>query len=573
LCVGFESKGQIIKLQALSIHNTEKKALDICNGCISDINGTIKIKFEKKNLENEIFNFSNSNKQIDLNELNEIKHIINLQNEILKLTNKSQKEDPEGLVSRVLREKLLEHYDYIIESEKLTDLYNNYSNNYDEEFPVGESNESPPRLEYIFDQFSKLIIKYSDEIKKSLNESKVTFSLAGFKKTKTGLQEIKVSDDFDDYEGDQYNVNRWQFGITQETRAQVNEISNLANNLNNSVDEYSGNLKAGLKNIITNQGCLTRLISLENSVQNETPEGFGQEFKQKITDSFDNMKRVNDDIGFFSSTAQYNEINVNYNNAERTIMRLNAVFNTLDSTTVNRLGDLKKPSLNVFVDDYRNCKQKLINVREILAQIIFIVRNIKKASESTIELGEKVKRLPPDMIPDSSFFDLTETGERHDGDKIILRAVLEKEVENGNKIRKTLEERFFLVYQVGLHSIVKPSLIFADPLGAGMNIAPMKSRFRFAPSYSVLFKWGSRKSTIYNELLNLGIGVNFASPDFDTDGVPEFAVSLEATLLKDFFSIGRGYNLGVDAPLWFFGFRLPLNNIGIPIFNSITNDN
>ena len=436
-----------------------------------------------------------------------------------------------------------------------------------------DSKEIPPLFEFAFDKFSNRIEELSTKIKESLLESKATFSLAGFKKTKNGFQEIKVSDAFDDYEGDQYYVNRWQFGINQETRDQVEEISDLANNLNESVDEFSGNLKSGLKNIFINQKCLSKLISLEDGIQDETTAGFNQKFKQKLEDVFDSMIKVNDDIAFFSSAPVLSEVDINYNRVDGTINELNSIFNALDTATVKGLGQLNMPSLNIFVDNYQNCKQNLIDVREILAKIIFIVQHIKKASESAMELGDKVKQLPPDMIPDSSFFDLTRTGERHNGDKIILRAVIEKEVENGKKIGKILEERFFIVYQIGLHSIVKPSLIFADPLGTGMNIAPMKNRFRFAPSYSILFKWGSRRSAVYNEILNLGIGLNFASPDFDADGVPEFSVALEATLLRDFLSIGRGYNFGVDAPLWFLGFRLPLNNVGIPIFNSATNDN
>ena len=101
-------------------------------------------------------------------------------------------------------------------------------------------------------------------------------------------------------------------------------------------------------------------------------------------------------------------------------------------------------------------------------------------------------------------------------------------------------------------------------------IAPCANkRFQFAPSYSVLFKFGSRTSKAINEIWQPSIGVNFGALDFNTDAVPEFSTALEFTFLKDYFSFGYGYNFGADADYFMVGFRIPVGTLPLPMFNNI----
>jgi hypothetical protein len=109
-------------------------------------------------------------------------------------------------------------------------------------------------------------------------------------------------------------------------------------------------------------------------------------------------------------------------------------------------------------------------------------------------------------------------------------------------------------------------MILARPLVPDVKAT---HKFLFAPAYSVLFRWGSRKSKFYNDFVNVGVGLNFSAPDFNFDGVPEFAVAGAVSAFKDYLEIGYGYNFGHDGWFWFLGFRIPFASASLPVLNSV----
>ena len=116
---------------------------------------------------------------------------------------------------------------------------------------------------------------------------------------------------------------------------------------------------------------------------------------------------------------------------------------------------------------------------------------------------------------------------------------------------------------LGARSETVVGMILANPKSEFQNDTDRE--FFFAPSAALLLKFGSRNSYFYNEFLDFGIGVNFAAPDFDTDGTPEFGLGLMLTAFKDVLSVGYNYNVTLNDPYWFFGVNLPFNLPGLPV--------
>ena len=111
-------------------------------------------------------------------------------------------------------------------------------------------------------------------------------------------------------------------------------------------------------------------------------------------------------------------------------------------------------------------------------------------------------------------------------------------------------------------------MIMADPYNAD-SLAEVEAlqerRFLYAPSAGLLFKLGLRSSRFYNEFLSPGLGVSISTPDFDTNGEPEFGTGLVLTAFKNLLSIGINYNVTLDVPYWSFGVNLPISLPGVPI--------
>ncbi len=186
--------------------------------------------------------------------------------------------------------------------------------------------------------------------------------------------------------------------------------------------------------------------------------------------------------------------------------------------------------------------QNLLGVRQINADIL--------------AFSESVLRLDIDRIPEAIEFRLRYSGERRDGDRILVRALLGT-AGGRAPAREDYELTMFRI-QVHLETVV--GLIFADPLGSSQ----VTGRFQAGPSYSVLLKRGSRKSIARNRFLLIGAGLNIAALDFDHDDTPELAVGGVISLLGDYVQGGIGYNVPRDRGYWFFGLRLPVPTFTLP---------
>jgi hypothetical protein len=258
------------------------------------------------------------------------------------------------------------------------------------------------------------------------------------------------------------------------------------------------------------------------------------------------------------------------NYAENLFDSLNRVltdFQALDKSlnnTITKLDTSTVPQLNSALTDLKTgytAGKKIVADQIKAIKEIFDSKNLlqisltEKITESLLKLGNEVTNLPLDNVTDHTTLDLKRTTVRKNGDLLSFKAVLTKSSpEKEKQEEKTIDYTSIGLYQIGLHNSIQAALILTDNVSG--EFASNK-QFQFNPSYSVLFKWGSRKSSFYNDFVELGVGINMATLDFDNDDDPEVGMGLVVSAFKDYLQVGYGRNFGVDQDYWFFGIRLP----------------
>ncbi|MEL6254457.1 MAG: hypothetical protein AAFR87_20780 [Bacteroidota bacterium] len=162
-------------------------------------------------------------------------------------------------------------------------------------------------------------------------------------------------------------------------------------------------------------------------------------------------------------------------------------------------------------------------------------------------------------------------GSRNPGDEILIKASLEigTNQNDPNFESKQLYRKVLKIQRINPYIRMSSSFILANPYTRDKIPAiDLENNFQFVPTYGIILKWGSRKNNFYNNFVNLGLGFAFSSPDFNTDGTPEFGAGVMATAFRDILSAGWGWNFGIDAPCSFVGFNIPFSIGGLPSGNN-----
>ncbi|MBC7892478.1 MAG: hypothetical protein H7Y12_09715 [Sphingobacteriaceae bacterium] len=174
-----------------------------------------------------------------------------------------------------------------------------------------------------------------------------------------------------------------------------------------------------------------------------------------------------------------------------------------------------------------------------------------------LQFGTQVRRFALDSLPGSTAFSLLTTGRRSEGDYVLVK--VQAETASARPIDLAAEQ--IHLFKVVPHVETVAGIIFAAPYHP--NQTQLTRRFQTMPSYSVLVRGlidrnRRRKSIAYHNLMDVGIGLNAASLDFNKDDVPELGLGLVVSVFRDYIQAGTGYNIHNDNPYWFFGIRLPL---------------
>ena len=475
-----------------------------------------------------------------------------------------------------------------MEGEKypeIQDMYNEFSALYNLTYSRTQrrsagSDGIPFRDEFIFVEMAKKATQLAEQVEGNLSNSTVRFLLSGLMETKKGQRNVNLSNTVDDYAPKRFTIPRWQTEMTPEDQQRLRDIGQLASQLNRLMDTKGSDIVNWLKDSFNANECLKdmedRLLSIPQVITTIAPE-LADRAKAIAEEPYRQARRLSEEYTDnlanapgMSSVALLQRFSASLLGTADSIESL---VLGIDDKLIKLLEEVPSdPKIQAFRTTYESCREKLQadknKIMNIAGRLSTMFGNSKGAARAAAKLDEKVKRLSYDEIPEKVRVNLDNTGRRANGDVMIIRAILEAPgVGGAPPVSKIIDERNFKLQQIGMYSIIKPMLLLADPIGSGDNIDLEGKRFQFAPSYSVLFKFGSRTSKAYNEIWQPGLGVNFGALDFNTDAVPEFGAALEFTILRDYFSVGYGYNFGADARYFMVGFRLPISAVPLPLFN------
>lgn len=181
-----------------------------------------------------------------------------------------------------------------------------------------------------------------------------------------------------------------------------------------------------------------------------------------------------------------------------------------------------------------------------------------------IEFSDKVYKLSVDKMPEEAEFNLLYSGQRKQGDMVVLKIAV-GHTADGDKQPKDLETRTMRLLNVPSHLDMVVNYAFARPTRSFNDFLPN------GPAYSVVFKFASR-SLFYRNFIDAGVGLNFATFDFNRDGNPEIAAGAAFSCFRDYLQGGVGFNFSRNTPYLHAGLRIPFPTMGIG-FNGRSSNN
>lgn len=581
-------QAQIIKLYEFDRYyrpqNPDRKP--IANGAIVDINAMLRLELDKNQIAAKARQMAGG-AEVNTALLADLRTLLQNQARILQLL-ETQPDAPdlEGLYE--LEELMAPYLEQIERSPQLRAFFNEAVQRYDVRYPRTRERraqvargEIPSRDAFILQEFGLLARRLSEHAANEIPAGQVKFMLSGTLHTARDNRPIKLSDEFDDYEAQFYTVPRWQLTLTPEDKQMIQDIARISDSIEILLQTKGADLVAWFKTSLQSDDCLRNLARSANEVaqfiEEQVPAKAAQlqatvlrpiQVAGNLTAELSSIKNVN------PATSGPELLDDVSRKIARSADSIQLLLSMLEQDIAGILDvraaadPVVKSAMATFTDCKEKLQQDLDNLHKIRRNLLNAFGGARAAAQAGHIVGDKVRRLPVDLIPEESTIDLRQTGMRANGDQVSIRATLILE-ENGRETgKKRLEEIMFNLQQVGLYSIVKPMLLLANPLTQNANVR-LERKYQFAPSYSLLFKWGSRRSKAFNQFWSPGFGFNFSSTDFDTNSVPEFGAALEFTFLRDYLATGLGYNFGADASFFFVGFRLPIASVPLPIFNNV----
>lgn len=559
------------------------KAIIGKNG-IAEINGTLLIKLNKDVIAEAIQALSGES-PADMEQLKRLNSLLADQARILELLREDPLEPNYDQLGE-LSELMIPFYEKIGSDTEWSAQLEKYVEQYEKIFPAELRNEMraqgilPESDEYIMQQFLDYSANLAQSIDATLNDENVRFALAGFITSRKGEpREIKISDDVDNIESQWFDVPRWEVALSEEDKAQLQQLDQVAKKLESLKSGGEKAMPRMLEKCFEADDCLhalrDTLIALEAAIRQAKGE-----LKNQLMESYFEVRGYTESLIFKYAREQSQPISgaellISFDRDLGNVKKdIDSLLQKAEVDFIAKLESLSGPIAQRFKLAYEDCASKLRADAERIVKLINYVRMLggsANVTKSVSQISDRVKRLSFNEIPAETIFDLRASGPRDNGDRVEIRAVLElpKNADGSKRRPVKLTQHFFYVYQIGMYSRVKPLLGMANPVGSGKNVDFKKSQFQFAPAYSILLKWGSRRSKMFNDLWSPGLGLSFMAPDFDTDGIPEFGAGIELALLRDYIATGVGFNFGADEPYYYLGFRLPLGSLPLPLFNDI----
>lgn len=369
----------------------------------------------------------------------------------------------------------------------------------------------------------------------------------------------------------------------QEQAARVNEegissITSIKDNLQETAEQLKDELEPTLECAIDAAKDTLELDIEEDLKETEKFLENLEDMKEKVDDLTDMAERLNESRADLET--QYNllfgieRLSIGFKDD------LQALIKDYKKAEQEIKAVIDIPSLKVDVKDtlketWRKIDDECLkDIEDVIESHLFVedfwdmIKNLfsisKESSAVLSNFGDEVESILIDNIPDQGVVNLRRAGPLEEGDEIIFKAVLEKKSQEGEETVKsvTLARQSMVMFKI-VKIELNPGLIFVDPLGNEAQVTFTKT-FQAAPSYSVLFKPGNRKSYMYNKFLRIGFGVNVTALDFNQDANYELGLGLVLSTFNDYLQVGVGRNMDSDGWYWFFGLNLPFGDIALP---------
>ena len=535
---------------------------------IIDINSRLEVMLSKKEIIDAVkMQLPQFNKQIDIDEeIVAIKEVLQNQNTILKIL---QQEVASPSEQKLFFNMMLNVLDQIESNPKLEERFELLSDDY---FSTEQQSNGVSLESYIFSNFNGDLLQLKEQLK-TIDTETFLISLVAFKKDKLGGDRVHVKN-FDTYTEREYiTIERWVTSLTDTQKQQLNELAEIAQANNQLAVNVFQELKKLVLSEFPSISCLTQLKnSLLNFIRDpQINVTISLEQKAEITDAIALLKQFELLIDSLKTNVGQWQITTPFTVGDQ----IKGLVKSLETIKFNVGGLLPKMALNSnigaqvqpLIAQFNSCYTTLKSDIEQVKIGIELLFNKQENYIANKTIGDEVIAFSVDNLPQSGFVNLKGTGQRANGDQLVLEVILRipSQEKGVPEQHITLEEREFDMQLIGARSEVAVGLIFANPFNKeNLNLETDRD-FYYAPSASLVLKFGSKSSYFYNDFLDLGVGLNFAAPDFDTDGTPEFGTGLIATAFKDIVSVGLNYNVTLDHFYWFFGVNLPFNLPGLPV--------
>ncbi len=570
LCLCTDASGQIMSIT--ESHRGDRRTISINDKQIVEINSTLEVQVSKvKLLEIIQSQFPNLNQTVRLeSKIIRLQKALRNQSAVISILEKQLTTANEQKTFFEIMD------DFLIEVQIDPYLSRRYEELSEEFFKSPSFTAGNLPEPYILSNLTNDILDIEEELK-TIEADKYSVSVVAFKKDKSGGDRVHIQN-YDTYSNrDYFTVERWVTSLSAEDKQQLEALAEIARENNAKEFELFKTLKNKLLSEFESIECLItfKANSVEFIKNIELNDVLPNEIKTKIVTIQLAINKFETLHGLLKTDIRQWNIAVLFNISDEVqsvfehLQTINTDISDLE-TLINQTVFISEfaPLVDAFNSCYNRVQLDIVKLKNGIA-LLFGLQTNYIANKS---IGDEVLSFSVDNLPEKGYLNLKGTGKRQNGDELLIEIILKmpSSVKDAPEQVFTLEQREFTMQLIGVRSEVAVGLIFASPLNKSDLNLPSNRDFYYAPSAALLLKIGSSKSYFYNEFLDFGVGLNFASPDFDTDGSPEFGVGIITTAFKDIISLGLNYNITIDAFYWFFGINLPFNLPGLPV-NTIKN--
>lgn len=444
------------------------------------------------------------------------------------------------------------------------------------------------QYEALFKAAAIMISRLKDQIVWQAKTNGIYIQLGAWLETSATSTPIHIPG-FDTYTPQPaYSVQRFQIVLTEAQKAQLQQITSLADSANANglgraiinATVNSGQILAALENepayktLVSVWSSLNKLVDstqvnsavLKTTLQDahlavdtykNDIEVLVKKYKSPFTSTDANqlLVQINTDIGLLQSQTV------------GLTTKLQADYTTITATTVNETVaikaqiDIVKPLLQQLGSQL---KTDIASTGNQAANFINQLLLGKSLAETSYDFTNQVNQLSIDQLNKTAVIDLNTAGQRNAGDQVTIKLAMGK----AGTTATELDIKHYKLYFCKLYATTAVGFLFVSPTPLFQRTGD-NAFFRYAPSYSILLKGmfasekTARTSVSYHSLWAPGLGLNFSALDFNNTGSVQLGVGGVFSIFQDFLQIGYGINTFDGRGYAFFGFKLPVGSFSI----------